>query len=263
MREDEEVELDKVRKSKDPREYFKFWKSKSRRKKIEEVELITEEGPTKNIESIKQHIKQFWEKIGGIGEEHFRWKIEMEEREILEEQNYEISKEDVKNYLKTLKNMKAVGMDGIPNEFYKEGGEKISNIIHHLCGQIIEDEEVIVKWNTVKVTLLHKGGKKSKKEIQNYRPVAVVNTIANTFGGIIKKKLERIVENEKIISDEQNGFRRDRRGTDNLYLMREIIDKAKRDGKEVYCAFLDLEKAYDTVNRDIMWEIMRRKGFND
>ena len=44
--------------------------------------------------------------------------------------------------------------------------------------------------------------------------------------------------------------------------MKEIIDKAKREGNEVYCAFLDLEKAYDTVNRDIMWEIMRKKGFN-
>ena len=48
----------------------------------------------------------------------------MQRRNIAKEQNYKITKEDIKKQIKKLKNMKAVGPDGIPNEFYKEGGEK-------------------------------------------------------------------------------------------------------------------------------------------
>ena len=80
--------------------------------------------------------------------------------------------------------MKAVGPDGIPNEFYK--GEKIRKGLEHLFKQIVEEEQVVEEWNKVLVNLIHKGGNKSRKQIKNYRPVAVTNTISNIFCGIIK-----------------------------------------------------------------------------
>ena len=122
--------------------------------------------------------------------------------------------------------MKAVGPYGIPNEFYKEG-EKIRKGLEHLFKQIVEEEEVVEEWNKVLVNLIHKGGNKSKKQIKNYRPVAVTNTISNIFCGIIKEKMTGWLEKENRLNDEQNGFRKDRRGTDNLYIIKEIIDKAK------------------------------------
>ena len=53
-----------------------------------------------------------------------------------------------------------------------------------------------------------------------------------------------ILETENLLSEEQNGFRRNRRTTDNIYILKEIIDNAKREKKVYYCAFLDIEKAY-------------------
>ena len=38
--------------------------------------------------------------------------------------------------------------------------------------------------------------------------------------------------------------------------MREVLGK----GKDVYFAFLDLEKAYDRINRDAMWKVLRLYG---
>ena len=156
-----------------------------------------------------------------------------------------------------------MGPDGIPNEFYKEGGEVILGGLERLFGEIVRTERVLEEWNKTKVTLLHKGGHKSKKEIKNYRPVAVANTISNIFCGILKEKITEVVEREGIISDEQSGFRKNRRGTDNLYIMKEIIEEAKKEGKQYYCAFLDIEKAYDTVDREVLWEILHRMGLED
>ena len=59
--------------------------------------------------------------------------------------------------------MKAVGPDGIPNEFYKEGGEKIEEGLLDLFGSIDEEEEVPIEWNKLQVNLAFKHGKKGKK----------------------------------------------------------------------------------------------------
>ena len=86
----------------------------------------------------------------------------MQRRNITKEQNYKITKEDVKKQIKKLNNMKAVGPDGIPNEFYKEGGEKIEEG-PDLFESIDEEEEVPTEWNKVQVKLAFKHGKKEKK----------------------------------------------------------------------------------------------------
>ena len=45
--------------------------------------------------------------------------------------------------------------------------------------------------------------------------------------------------------------KKNRKGTDNLYTMKEIIDRAKRENRHYYCAFLDIDKVYDTVYREV------------
>ena len=132
--------------------------------------------------------------------------------------------------------MKAVGPDGIPNEFYKEGGEKIEEGLLDLFESIDEEDEVPIEWNKVQVKLAFKHGKKEKKDIKNYRPVAVANTISNIFCGIIKDKMTNIIEEEELIGEEQNGFRKDRRGTENLYILKELIEKKQEKRINSYTA---------------------------
>ena len=54
--------------------------------------------------------------------------------------------------------------------------------------------------------------------------------------------MAKIMEEENLLSEEQNRFRKDRRGTDNLYIIREIIDRAKKDKKKYYLAFFRYRK---------------------
>ena len=111
--------------------------------------------------------------------------------------------------------MKAVGPDGIPNKFYKEGGENIEEGLLDLF-ESIGEEEVPIEWNKVQVKLAFKHEKKDKKDIKNYRPVAVANTISNIFCGIIKYKMTTTTEEEELISEEQNGFRK--KQEQNIYI---------------------------------------------
>jgi hypothetical protein len=61
----------------------------------------------------------------------------------------------------------------------------------------------------------------------------------------MNEQMQRCIRNKRVFGKEQNGFRYDRRAEDNVYVVNELIERMKRDGKKVYLAFLDIEKVYD------------------
>ena len=48
--------------------------------------------------------------------------------------------------------------------------------------------------------------------------------------------------------------------TDQIFIVRQICEKYLEKGKDVYFVFLDLKKAYDRVERDVMWNVLRLYG---
>ena len=57
--------------------------------------------------------------------------------------------------------------------------------------------------------------------------------------------------------DEQRGFRVGRGCVDQIFTLNQIGDKAKEKNHSVYMGFIELEKAYDRVNREALWQVMR------
>ena len=70
---------------------------------------------------------------------------------------------------------------------------------------------------------------------------------------ILSERLRESIKGNEFLSDEQNGFRINRRNKDNIIIVRELIYKCKREDKRRYFAFLDIKKAYDRVNRDFVY----------
>ena len=63
-----------------------------------------------------------------------------------------------------------------------------------------------------------------------------------------------------MLGEEQNGFRKDRRGEDNIFIVNELIEEYSRRERPLYLAFLDIEKAYDKVNRQTLIYILGKLG---
>ena len=95
---------------------------------------------------------------------------------------------------------------------YKYGGRKIVNMMLNLFNAVWKDERVSEKWNASRVILLHKGGHKSNKELKNYRPIALIDTMGKIFCMCLNERIKEAVEVNGIIGEEQNGFRINRRG---------------------------------------------------
>jgi hypothetical protein len=81
------------------------------------------------------------------------------------------------------------------------------------------------------------------------------------------KVLKRIVEKctrEMInISEMQFGFMPGRGTTDAIFILRQIQEKYIAKNRSIFFAFVDLEKAFDRVPREVLWWAMRRTGVEE
>ena len=77
---------------------------------------------------------------------------------------------------------------------------------------------------------------------------------------MLNERLSEVIERNKVMGEEQNGFRKDRRGEDNMFVVNEVIGRARKDGRKKYLAFLDIEKAYDRVDRRMLCKVLDEVG---
>ena len=72
--------------------------------------------------------------------------------------------------------------------------------------------------------------------------------------------MKDVVERNALMGEEENSFQRDRKVLDNLCVMIEIIERLKKNNMKGYLACLDIEKVYDTVDREVPCAILRHIG---
>ena len=213
----------------------------------QDVKLKVDGREASSKEEVVPIIEDYWRRIVWKEEEDIgNLYIYSNSREM---GSVEMEEEDIDLAVKAIKTGKAGGTDGIVGEFVKYGGATLRQALVGLFGKILEDGEVPQDWNRSRITLVHKGGGKSREDIGNYRPIAVMNILAKMFGWVINRKLTTWMEESKVLGEEQSGFRKNRGGLENVLVMKEIIEQSTKLGKELYLVFLDIEKAYDRVDR--------------
>ena len=103
---------------------------------------------------------------------------------------------------------------------------------------------------TAKVIPLYKNGKKS--DFSNYRPISLLSQISKILEKLFNVRLEHFLEANEILSSSQYGFR-SRMSTVHAALeVIESISTAIDERQYCYGIFIDLKKAFDTVNHDIL-----------
>ncbi|KAF2344329.1 Reverse transcriptase domain [Trinorchestia longiramus] len=245
------------------KEWYNFIQGNNRSNEIQIHELVVGCKVSDHGQMVKA-VVDFWEDIGGmnkplIDEEPVTLQIG---EYVLKIEN-EITSVEIETLLKKVKNGKASGPDDIPYEFYKHSGESKIEMLRCLFDEIWRSERVPDEWNKCNLVLLHKGGHKNMKEIKNYRPIALADTVNKIFCRILNERMKHVVEEQGVMGEEQNGFRRDRRGEDNLFVVSEVIVRKRKENKKVYLAFLDIEKAYDKVDHRKMLDVLGKIGFSE
>ena len=80
---------------------------------------------------------------------------------------------------------------------------------------------------------------------------------------VVRERIDKWTENSGMLGEIQCGFRRGRHTEDNLFMLERLIEMVKGRKEEILVAFLDIEKAYDRVNRKKSFEVMRCYGVHE
>jgi len=127
-------------------------------------------------------------------------------------------------------------------------------------GQIWEEGEIPEDWRKGIIVPIHKKGDHPGLP-SNYRRVSLLCTVYKIYTELIRGRLEREVERRKGLPETQMGFRRERSTVDNVFILNHLVQRGRKTGeksKRIYALFADLKAAFDNVDRDILWEILRK-----
>ena len=163
--------------------------------------------------------------------------------------NIDITDDEVTCMVKSLKNNKACGIDGIPSEFFKHSINTLLPVITRLFNSILTSGHFPKAWSIGMIIPLHKKGNMS--DPGNFRGISLLNIFSKIFTGILNKRLTEWCDINNIIPECQAGFRKGYSTIDNVFVLHSLIQKcfSKKAGK-CYCLFVDFSKAFDSVPRD-------------
>ena len=172
-----------------------------------------------------------------------------------------ITKQDVEKQINKMKSNKAPGNDGIKIEIYKEMKksdfclEKLTECFN----KVLDTNNIPNKWKSTRTNLIPK---KEKPTTLDFRPIALTNNSYKICMGIIKSKIEDHLNINNKMEDQQFGFTKGRRTMDSIYCLNFAIDYAKKHKKQLIITFIDFKKAFDSVNRNKLLEMMIRYKFH-
>ena len=98
-------------------------------------------------------------------------------------------------------------------------------------------------------------GKGEGNDCKNYRGISLLSVVGKIYAGIEVDRVRRVTGVS--IEDEQRGFRAERGCVDQIFTLKQIGEKAQEKKRRVYVGFIDLQKAYDKVNRKTLGQELR------
>lgn len=172
----------------------------------------------------------------------------------------EITMEEVRRTINSLKKEKSTGLDNISAELLQTAGEKIVPFITKLLNKLFQVGYFPICWATAILVPLYKKGDRNVED--NYRGISLLSIPSKILTAILNKRLYQWAEDNGKISAEQAGFRRSYSTVDHIYTLYSMASNCLygRRRSKLYVAFIDYRKAFDTVDRNVLFQILERQG---
>lgn len=177
--------------------------------------------------------------------------------------DFEFTKEEILSGIKELKSGKSHGCDFILNEFLKVSQAALAAIITTLFNTILATRTYPKDWAYGYIIPIFKKGEKT--DPGNYRGITLLSHMGKLFTLLLNKRLTDYLTYNGILPEEQAGFRKGYRASDNLLVIKSLIEKyvnnkPKRNKNFLFTCFVDFSKAFDNISRVKLYEKLAAIG---
>lgn len=171
---------------------------------------------------------------------------------------YPTTEREVEQTIDKLKKRKQPGIDGIRSETLQFLSKEISKPLAYIINICFQSGTFPDSLKIAAVSPIHKNG--SKESVNNYRPISLVSNLAKIFEMILKHRLLGFLDRYSVLSDKQYGFREKKSTEDAIMKLTSYLYDAIDQSDPSLCIFVDLSKAFDTVDHSILLRKLKNHG---
>jgi hypothetical protein len=181
-------------------------------------------------------------------------KLSEKAKKILDEP---LQKLELINAMKAMRNNKAPGLDGMPIELYKAIPDMLDGVIS-MWNEALKEGALSESAKNGKLVIIHK--KDDKENLKNYRPLTLMNSDYKIIAKALATRLASVIS--EVVGTHQSGFIKGRNIKYNI-MEAHLVTRYSNRNSQGAIILLDFEKAYDRVNRDWLWDVMKDLGFGE
>jgi len=165
---------------------------------------------------------------------------------------------EIIEHIMSLKNGCSPGLDKLTTKIIKQLHIYLLIPLVHIINLIFKTGKLPTQFKTSVVTPIHKAG--DREDISNYRPISIISNLAKIFEKCLKVRLVQFLDSNKLLSENQFGFRQ---GLSTSHAVYELVSRIMchlNNGDKCIALFLDLAKAFDTVSHPMLLQALEGHG---
>ena len=164
---------------------------------------------------------------------------------------------EVREAVNKLKGGKAAGVCNVSAEMLKGGGEAMIHGLHAVLSAVWQSGTIPPDWKRGLVVPIWKG-KGCRQDCNNYRGITLLSVPGKVLAHLLLMRIRSQLL--KYQRPEQSGFTPGKSTTDRILALRVLVERRLEFQQGLLAAYVDLRKAFDSVHRETLWDILRVRG---
>jgi hypothetical protein len=238
------------------KDIYRMAKSRERKMRdIIQVKCIKDEAEqllTKD-EDIKNRCREYFDKLFNKDSGSSSIELNISSDDINRQFVRRIQESEVKDALKRMKGGKAMGPDGIPIKVWRNLGEVAFVWLTKLFNIIFRSNKMFDEWGrSILVPIF-----KDKGDVQSCTKYRGIKLMSHTMK-LCERIIEHCLRDVTNVTENQFSFMPGRSTMEAIFLISQLMERCMEQKKDLHMVFIDLEKAYDKVTRNIIWWALQK-----